>query len=120
MGHFKQAAEIYLQSHALDPSEASPLICAATVMLRAGDIPKAIELATQATQCGEGPIDEAYFNLGGYFLIQRRYEEARNCYMRALEIDPEYEWAKHRLEDVERVLLLRHTESVPIHLLPGP
>lgn len=46
------------------------------------------------------------FLLGGYLLAERRCEEARGCYVRALEIDPEYELAKKRLADVERILAL--------------
>ncbi len=39
-------------------------------------------------------------------MAMRRFEEARACYHRALEIDPDYEIAKERLEDVERILRL--------------
>jgi len=57
----------------------------------------------RALQCPEGCLDEAYFNLGGYLLRQGNYEEARDCYLKALEIDPEYTLAIKRLADVERI-----------------
>jgi tetratricopeptide (TPR) repeat protein len=104
----------------LNFAEASHLICAAASKFSAGDIFKATELATRATQCSEGSISEAYYNLGGYLLVQRRYKESRDCIRRALEIEPDYEIAKDRLDDIESVLLLQHTETVPIHILPTP
>jgi tetratricopeptide (TPR) repeat protein len=60
-----------------------------------------------------------YYNLGGYLLVQRYYEDARDCFRRALEIDPDYEIVRERLSDMESVLLLQHIESAPIHLLPA-
>ena len=55
-------------------------------------------------QCEGGPVDEALFNLGGVLLAVGRFQEAADCYERALEIDPEYEIAKERLEDVRLIL----------------
>lgn len=56
-------------------------------------------------ECSDGRLDEAHFNLGGYLSAQKRYEEARDCYLRALEIDPEYTIAQKRLAEVERVII---------------
>lgn len=96
----------YLSAHELDPDEATFLIFAGSAAFKAGQADRAIEFATRATQCAKGCIDEAYFNLGGYLLALRRYSEARDCYLKALEIDPNYGIAQTRLEDVSRILAL--------------
>ena len=44
---------------------------------------------------------------GFYLLAQKRFEEARDCYLRALEIDPDYSIARKRLADVERVIAIQ-------------
>jgi tetratricopeptide (TPR) repeat protein len=118
MGNFGGAVKTYLRAHSLNPSEAAHLIFAAAATFRSGDISTAIDLASRATKCGDGSNSEAYYNLGGYLLVQRHYEDARDCFRRALEIDPDYEIARERLNDMESVLMLQHAESVPIHLLP--
>ena len=51
-----------------------------------------------------GCIDEAYFNLGGYLLSLKRYSEAKECYQKAIELDPDYDIAYKRLADVNRTL----------------
>lgn len=103
-GDFDLAEAEYLDAHQLEPEQASYLIYAGSVAFRRGDLRRAEELARQATQCRDGCIDEAYFNLGGYLLSQQRYAEARECYVRAIEIDPDYEIARERLDDVDCVL----------------
>jgi len=106
LGDFEAAIRHHLAAHELDPDEATFLIFAGSVAFKAGDTDRAIELATRATQCPKGCIDEAYYNLGGYLLAMRRYSEARDCYDRALEIDPTYAITRTRLEDVLRILAL--------------
>lgn len=104
MGDFDNAMQEYLKAHELDPNDTGYLIYAAGVAFRSGAIPQAEVLARRALTCSEGCLDEAYFNLGGFLLAQRRYREARECYVQALQIDPDYSSAKKRLADVDRVL----------------
>jgi len=104
MGDYVASERQHLKAHELDPEDATYLIYAGAVAFRRGDIQRAEELARKAIACSEGCIDEAYFNLGGYLLAQKRYDEARECYLRALEVDPEYSIAGKRLEDLDRVL----------------
>jgi len=104
MGDYVGAEEMHLKAHELDPDDATYLIYAGSVAFRRGDIFRAEELARRALKCPEGCLDEAHFNLGGYLLAQKRYEEARDSYLRALEIDPDYSIAKVRLADVERLI----------------
>jgi tetratricopeptide (TPR) repeat protein len=121
MGHYQEAAEIYLQAHALAPKEAAHLICAASAIWHSGDFSRAIELTFQAaTQCNEDLRHEAYLNLGCYQVAQQRYAEARRCFIMALENNPDYPEAKIRLNDVEQVLLLLHSESTSLQVLPSP
>ncbi len=103
-GDFSGAEEMFMHAHKLDPGDATYLIYAGSVAFRRGDVERAQNLARQASECPEGCIDEAFFNLGGYFLSARRYREAADCYRKALEIDPDYELAKERLSDVELIL----------------
>lgn len=106
LGDRERAEQHYLAAHELDPDNATYLIYAGSLAFKTGETDRAIEFATRATQCPKGCIDEAYFNLGGYLLAMRRYSEARDCYLRALEIDPNYGIAQTRLEDVSRILAL--------------
>ncbi|MBN8249379.1 MAG: tetratricopeptide repeat protein [Verrucomicrobia bacterium] len=112
MGDYAGAEQQHLKAHDLDPGDASHLILAAHVAFLRGDIARAVELGCRATACPEGCLDEAWINLGGYRLAERRYEEARQCYRRALEFAPEDPTALERLEDVECVL--RDRASSPL------
>ena len=108
-GDFAAAEKMFLKAYDLDPADATYLIFAASTAFSRGDLVRAETLARQATQCPEGAIDEAFFNLGGYLLSQRQYQEAVLCYRKALEIDSDYALAKERLADVE--LILKREES---------
>ncbi|MDQ3621122.1 MAG: tetratricopeptide repeat protein [Verrucomicrobiota bacterium] len=103
-GNFVDAQAKFLEAHEHDPDDATYLIYAGSVAFRCGDISGAEQFARKAIKCTEGCIDEAYFNLGGYLLSQKRYAEARDCYLQALAIDRDYRLAKARLTDVERIL----------------
>lgn len=103
-GDFLGAEELFMQAHELEPDDATYLIYAGSVAFRRGDIGRAQALARQATGCANGCIDEAWFNLGGYLLSAKRYCEAADCYRRALDIDPDYDIARDRLNDVELIL----------------
>lgn len=106
MGNFVGAESQYMSAHDLDSDDATYLIYAGSAAFARGDIGRAEELARAAILCSEGCIDEAYFNLGGYLLAKKQYTEAKSCYIRAIEIDPNYGIAKARLEDLE--ILLRY------------
>lgn len=100
-GDFDAAEQFFLAAHKHDADDATYLIYAGSSAFARGDIARAESLARKALACSEGCIDEAYFNLGGYLLAQKRYDEARECYERAIEIDPDYEIAKKRLDDLD-------------------
>lgn len=54
-----------------------------------------------ATQCLEGCIDEAFYNLGLVLRAQERYQEAAECFREAIRRDPKYRIARRALRDVE-------------------
>lgn len=104
MGNHNEAEKLFISAHEHDPDDATYLIYAGSAAFARGDVKRAEELARKALECSEGCLDEAFFNLGGYLLAQRKHEEARGCYVRAIEIDPDYEIAKDRIEDLDRLL----------------
>lgn len=101
MGQFADAEIEHLKAHALIPNDAAYLIYAGSMAFRRGDIQQAETHARNAVLCGEGCFDEAYSNLGGYLVVQRRYAEARECYLRALDFTADYKRAKKRLADLD-------------------
>ncbi|WP_367873308.1 tetratricopeptide repeat protein [Luteolibacter sp. Populi] len=102
-GRFEEAGEYFLRAHELDLDDATWLIFAGDAAGRNGEIEKSLELVTRATLCPEGCIDEAHFNRGGKLLVLKRYAEAAEAYRSALAIDPTYESALRRLEDLEMI-----------------
>jgi len=103
-GRYKDAEHNYLRAHEMAPQDSAFLIQAAGCAYQQGDHARAEQLARQAVECDDRFLDEAYFNLGGSLLAQGRFKRARECYVKALEIDPDYEIARKRLEDLDQVL----------------
>ena len=112
MGQYQQAESWYRKALTVaPPDDADFWIFLASNYFYMGDIQQAEENVRKAIVCSEGRRDEAYYNLGGYLLVQQRYEEAEQCYQHALELDPDYEVAKLRLKDVQQVLVLLQSEK---------
>lgn len=99
-GNLQSALDLWKQAHSENPNEATFPIYAATMAHRLGRLTEAEELARIGTECSEGNPDEAYYNLGGYLAAQERYEEAMNCYEKAIDLDPEYEIAIKRRNEL--------------------
>lgn len=103
-GDFARARARFEQAHEEEPGEAGPLIFLGCAFFGEG-FPKQAELAfRKAVCCPEGHVDEAYYNLGTALLAQERFKEAKPCFEKALELDPEYEHARCKLRDVDRIL----------------
>jgi tetratricopeptide (TPR) repeat protein len=103
-GDLRKAAEWYRKAQKLDPNEASHHIFIGVMHFRAGKLAEAEQCFRAALLCKEGCFDEAYFNLGSVLVARGRYEEAVECYQKAIEIDPKYKEAKACLKDVEKAI----------------
>ena len=101
-GNFESALDLWKKAHSIKPDEASFLIFAGSILFRLGRIAEAEEFARKGTTCSAGYPDEAWYNLAGYMAAQQRYEEALSCYEKAIAIDPEYELAKGRRDELLR------------------
>jgi len=111
-GDYKEAAKWYQKAIDEDPAEASSYIFLGATQARQGCLTEAESTHRKATQCEDGFIDEAYHNLGLVLRGQGRYEEAEVCFMKAVEIDPEYEDAIEALEGIKCVRkLIGRTEK---------
>ena len=99
-GNLQPALDLWMTAHSQQPDEATFPIYAATMAHRLGRLSEAEELAQIGTTCSKGYPDEAWYNLGGYLAAQERYEEAFQCYEKAIEIDPEYEIAIERRQEL--------------------
>lgn len=103
-GRLHKSIEWYQKAHETTPSEATFLIYKGVTFLRIEKFDEAVETFLKATNCEKGCVDEAFYNLGVAYLIQRNYSEAKLCFEKALEIDPKYKEAKQQLKDVIKVL----------------
>ncbi len=103
-GHFHKAIEWYKKAHHSNPSEATFLIYQGVMLLRTEKFDEAADVLIKATECTEGFVDEAFYNLGVVRIVQRNYVEAILCFEKALGIDPKYKEAKQQLKDMKKVL----------------
>jgi len=105
-GDFKQAAFWYRKAINQKPQDATWHIFLASNAFNRGLLKQSEVYYRRALKCSEGPLEEAYFNLGGILLGKRNYSEAIKCYQEALKIDPKYNIAKKRLDDAKLALLI--------------
>ncbi|MEM7014186.1 MAG: tetratricopeptide repeat protein [Verrucomicrobiota bacterium] len=99
-GNFEEALDLWKSAHSLKPDEASFLIFAGSLSFRLGRVKDAEEFARRGTTCSEGYREEAWYCLGGYMAAQQRYDEALSCYEKAIAIDPDYELAIGRRDEL--------------------
>jgi len=99
-GKFADAEAWFVKANNEDPEDAGFLIYMASVICKQGDVSRAEKVIRKAIACSRGAREEAYYNLGGYLLMQCKYEEAHESYRKALAIDPTYSEAQNRLEDL--------------------
>ena len=103
-GYFHKALEWFKKAHEQNNSEATFLIYQGIIFLRTEKFYEAAEVFIKATNCKEGCIDEAFYNLGVVRIAQRKYQEAQKCFEKALKIEPKYQEAKQQFKDVKKVL----------------
>jgi tetratricopeptide (TPR) repeat protein len=103
-GNLRKAAFWYQKASESNPEEASYLIYLGTSFYRLGKISEAEQILRKATNCKEGYIDEAFYNLGIVLGSRKKYQEALFCFEKAIEIDPKYALAKAAMKDVTQAL----------------
>lgn len=103
-GNLDEARSWFQKSHKANPRDASYLILIGSTYMKQGNLEKAEKYQRLAITLTEGCIEEAYFNLGGVLLAKEQYIEARKCYLKALDIDPDYGLAKKWLNDLEATI----------------
>lgn len=86
------------------PHDAGGHIYLGVVHAKRGDLANAELAFRHGTQCVDGCIDEAYYNLGTVLRGLGRLNEARECYEKALELDPNYQIAQDALDDVSAAI----------------
>ncbi|MFZ1519572.1 MAG: tetratricopeptide repeat protein [Ignavibacteriaceae bacterium] len=103
-GNIKKA--IYWYNKGLEESKhsASGYIYIGDCLLILGEIDTSVVYFKKAIKCKEGAIEEAYYNLAGYYRIKENLREAKKCYLKALQIDPKYKEAKLGLKEVSKAL----------------
>ncbi len=103
-GDYDDAERYYRKALELAPDNAGRHIFLGAVLARKGDLVAAEKVHRDGTRCPRGDIDEAYLNLGYVLRAQERYDEALDCFTKALELTPEYEEAIVAKRDIEKVL----------------
>jgi tetratricopeptide (TPR) repeat protein len=110
-GNLRQAMHWFRRGARGRPDDAGSWIFCGHIAFAQGRLKQAEKFNRRALCCKEGAIDEAWFNLGGALLAQDRLEEARECYLKAIAIDPKYAIAKKRLKDVELAIAERAQDA---------
>ena len=106
-GDYVEAEKWYLKAIEATPEHDWNYIFLGVLTFRCGDLALAEQRLQDAIECGGDGEDEAYFNLGGVLTAQERYKEAQQCYLRAIELCPDYKLAKLRLRDVNKILKMK-------------
>jgi tetratricopeptide (TPR) repeat protein len=99
-GRLEMALAAYQKVALLRPDHASGHIYSGSVLAVLGRFNEALAAHQRGTQCPEGHVDEAHYNLGLVLRSLERFEEARAHFERALELDPSDENARTALSDV--------------------
>ena len=90
-----------------DADDAQGYIYLGAMLARRGRLSEAEGVHRRATQCRKGCLDEAWHNLGLVLRALERYDEALECFERAMAVDPQYKDARLAKRDVAKVLRLR-------------
>jgi Tfp pilus assembly protein PilF len=104
-GKIDQAILECRKAIALDPEFGNPYNDIGAYLIEKGKFDEAIPWLEQATRA---PRYEAYhypwFNLGRVYYAKDMFNRARECWERALEIEPDYAPAQDALERLKRLL----------------
>lgn len=105
--NYKLAEKWFLKSLEKDPKSSPALEGLGIALKMQGRIRDAKMAFRKAIKVRTDPQDEPYYNLGECFLFEGDYNQAIKCYDKAIEIDPKYELALKRKEDVRQAQKVR-------------
>jgi len=108
-GRFEEAEKWYRRATETCPADASRFVLLGAFLARMGRTEEAEAVHRVGTQCEEGPVDEAWLNLG---LVQRslgRYDRAAFSFRQALTRAEGYTEAETALQDVVEAARLSRT-----------
>jgi tetratricopeptide (TPR) repeat protein len=103
-GDYEEAERYYRKALTLAPDNTGRHIFLGAVLAKKGGFQAAERVHRDGTRCSKGDLDEAYLNLGYVLRAQERYNEALECFAKALKVTPDYEQAIVGKRDMERVL----------------
>jgi len=109
---FGRAARWSRATIALNPEYAGGYTYLGASFLGQGNIVRAEKAHRRAVARKQGCIDEAYACLGEVLLWQAKLQEARKCFLKAIEIDPDYDVAKKRLAEAEKAIRRQNASRV--------
>jgi tetratricopeptide (TPR) repeat protein len=110
-GHYDEAERWYRKAIELDPDHAGKYVFLGALLAQKGDLRAAEECHRKATRCSKGCVDEAYLNLGLVLRSQERYDQALECFRKALELTPDYEEAMTGKSDMESAIKLSQADA---------
>ena len=100
LGEFKLAEACFRKITTLDPGSTSGWVYLANSLAKQERFAEACQVSKLGLKA-KGDIDEVYFNLGLNKQALGKYKEARRCFEKALELDPQYKEAKRACKDLE-------------------
>ena len=103
-GDSRGAEEWYKKAIEAEPDNAAGRVYLGGLYADMGRLEDAEKVYRDATKCSVGWLDSAYHELGLVLRTQGRLDEAKDCFVRALELEPEYDRAREALEDVEKAI----------------
>ena len=113
-GDFSRAEHWFAKALEVAPHRTYNYIFLGVLVSRRGEIKRAEAIYRDAiatvTPTEGDEFEEIYANLGATLVSQERYEEAIELFERALELDPEFEFAQIRLKDVRKLFKFRQSK----------
>ena len=106
-GNYAEAEKDYREANKIDSNEGEYLVFAAQAAFQQGEVARAEYLIREAIAIGGEVLDEAYGNLAGYLVAQKRYQEAKVCYEKVVSLDTDNDHAREWIEDLNKVLKLQ-------------
>ncbi len=99
-GRLKTAERAHRNAIRTRPGSANCWVRFGGFLAKRGRLDEALACHRKATTLRKGAIDEAYLNLGYVYRAKGNYRLAKKCFLKAIQLDPDYSHAKAALRDV--------------------